>query len=399
MGRLDTRSDTKSHRSQYITTSTWCVVSCLCMVLLFICMCFPLTHSPFELGLLYLFIQRVPFHAYSKNLRSFEKPKDLKIIALVPFRSHERTEILDCYLRRNLVDDQGFLDLVIFIPQMNDTESLEWLTSVVERTPRYRISETADYVQWGGTDKNVMLIKIDGDIIFLEDHTIPTIVKTKLDHPGSLIVSANVINQAALQTLHSHPGIALPYLPEVFPSSDQTQDWRVVNLPPWEGPADFKIYKGYSPPSKSHRWLPLTEENGDRTPIATSMYDDNGPGLDDWTVHAQQHYSFLQHLESGDLYRYKFPMWVNPTESVGLNFLCLEAGDPRVIDSIIEQDVDQLAMKAAQEVQGSSRDVIIDGKGLAAHYSADASLDGLDSTDILCRYRAYAKEVGCLENL
>lgn len=59
-------------------------------------------YSLFELGLLPLLIQRVnpaPFHAYSRDYGSFEKPKDIRIVALVPFRSHERTEILDCYLR------------------------------------------------------------------------------------------------------------------------------------------------------------------------------------------------------------------------------------------------------------------------------------------------------------
>ncbi|UDD64782.1 hypothetical protein AFCA_011991 [Aspergillus flavus] len=250
-------------------------------------------------------------------------------------------------------------------------------------------------------DENVIFIKIDGDTIFLEDHTISTIVKTKLDHPDSLIVSANVINQAALQALHSHPGVALPYLPELS-SSDQpqipvTQDWRATDLPAWEGPADFKVSKGYPPPSESHRWLPSADENGDRTPIGMSMYGDNGPELDDWTIHAQQHYSFLQHLEDGDLYRYKFPMWVDPTDSLSPNFLCLRAGDPSIVKSIIQQDTDKLSLEVAQEVLGSDRGTIIDGKGLAAHYSIEASSWGLDSTDILHRYRAYAKEMICLD--
>lgn len=58
-------------------------------------------YSLFELGLLPL-IQRVnpaPFHVYFKEFGSFEKPKNIRIVALVPFRSHERTEILDCYLQ------------------------------------------------------------------------------------------------------------------------------------------------------------------------------------------------------------------------------------------------------------------------------------------------------------
>ncbi|KAE8326086.1 hypothetical protein BDV39DRAFT_177469 [Aspergillus sergii] len=410
MGRLDSICDAKLHgrndhsRHFCLSALTWCVISCTCIFMVFASVYFS-RYSLFELGLLPL-IQRVnpaPFHVYFKKFESFEKPKDIRIVALVPFRSHERTEILNCYLQRNLLDNHGFLDQVIFIPQTNNTQSLEWLTSTVKRTPLYQISEFSDDIQWGGMDENVIFIKIDGDTIFLEDHTISTIVKTKLDHPDSLIVSANVINQAALQAIHSHPGVALPYLPELS-SSDQpqipvTQDWRATGLPAWEGPADFKVSKGYPPPSKSHRWLPSADENGDRTPIGMSMYGDNGPELDDWTIHAQQHYSFLQHLEDGDLYRYKFPMWVDPTDSLSPNFLCLRADDPSIVKSIIQQDADKLSLEVAQEVLGSDRGTIIDGKGLAAHYSIEASSWGLDSTDILHRYRAYAEEMICLDTL
>ncbi|KAE8374306.1 hypothetical protein BDV26DRAFT_284369 [Aspergillus bertholletiae] len=410
MGRLDSICDAALHsrndnsRHFCLSALAWYVVSCTCIFMVFTGPYFS-KYSLLELGVLPL-IQRVnsaPFRAYSKNFESFEKPEDIRIVALVPFRSHERTEILDCYLQRNLIDNHGFLDQVIFIPQTNDTKSLEWLASTVKRTPLYQVSGFADYIQWGGMDSNVMFIKIDGDIIFLEDHTISTIVKTKLDHPDSLIVSANVINQAALQALHSHPGVALPYLPELSSSGQLrvpfTQDWRATDLPAWDGPADFNISKGYPPPSQDHRWLPSADESGDRTPIGMSIYGDNGPGLDDWTVHAQQHYSFLQHLEDGDLYRYRFPKWVDPTDSVSPNFLCLRAGDPSIMKPIIQQDTGRPPVDVAREVLSNNRGAIIDGKGLAAHYSMGASLLGLGSTDILHRYRAYAKEMVCLDTL
>jgi hypothetical protein len=307
------------------------------------------------------------------------------------------------YPQRNLVDKQGFLDQVVFIPQTNDTESLEWLTSTVGRTSLYKIAGPSDSLEWGDMDKIVMFIRIDGDIIFLEDYTIPTIVKTKLENPDSLMISANVINQHMLETLHSHHRVALPYLPELSSTNQSlihtSQDWRASNLPTWEGPADFEIHKGFSPPSGTHRWLPLNDEDDDRTPIGTSMYSANGPGLKDWTVHAQQHYSFLQHLECGDLYRYKFSLWINPTDSVSPNFLCFGRDDSIDFKSIIQQEADDLALKVAQEAKGGNRDVIIDGKGLAAHYSTEASSEGLGSTDILSRYRAYAKEMVCLETL
>jgi hypothetical protein len=42
-----------------------------------------------------------------------------------------------------------------------------------------------------------------------------------------------------------------------------------------------------------------------------------------------------------------------------------------------------------------TENIIIDGKGLVSHYDDKAGLEGLDSTDVLQRYRAYAEEVIC----
>jgi hypothetical protein len=40
-----------------------------------------------------------PFFAFSSGSGHFAKPQGFKIVALVPFSYHERTEILDCYLQ------------------------------------------------------------------------------------------------------------------------------------------------------------------------------------------------------------------------------------------------------------------------------------------------------------
>lgn len=40
-----------------------------------------------------------PFFAFSQGSGHYPKPHGVKIVALVPFHYHERTEILDCYLQ------------------------------------------------------------------------------------------------------------------------------------------------------------------------------------------------------------------------------------------------------------------------------------------------------------
>ena len=420
MGRPENLNDEESHVAPvsrcrpWVPLLIWCGVSYCFMALVFVVACYA-NPSLLQLGLLPVFVQTgipAPVYAFSKGSGQFAKPTNTKTVALVPFRNYKRTEILDCYLqvgssptriaallltcsKRNLVKNHGFLDEVAFIPLTNDTTSLEWLTSTVENTPHYSLASSAE-----ATSKASLYIWIDGDTVFFEDHTIPTIVKTKLDHPDSLVVSANVVNQAALKTLHSHAGVALSYLPEL-PLTSQSipvktqigQEWRASQLPQWEGPNDFKVHKGFVAPFQNHRWLRSGDYEGDRTPIGTSMYTDEGPGLDHWTVSAQQHYSFLHHLELGGLHHYKFPVWNKPKGAVSRNFLCFEGGDASVVRSLIDHgESDELSSETREDPIHSR--VVIDGKGLAAHYSA-GNLKGLDSTDVLERYRAYAQEMVC----
>lgn len=261
-------------------------------------------------------------------------------------------------------------------------------------------------MDWKIAQDNTMYIRINGDVVFLEDHTIPTIVKTKLDNPTSLMVSANVANEAALASLHSHPGVALPYLPELYhvdqPSrfkSQLSQGWRASFLPQWSGPESFRVQKGFKAPFQGHRWLLPAEAGSDRDPIAGSIYTDTGPTLQDWTVSAQQHYSFLQHLETGDLGRYKFPLWMDPAEPTSQNFGCFWGKDAEALRKTFEYESSEELYQFWNGPDGSRPHVIIDGKGLVSHYPAHLGPAGLDSTDLLDRYRAYAQEKVCRQTL
>lgn len=311
-------------------------------------------------------------------------------------------------LQKNLVHNHGFLDQVVFIPQTTDAVSLDWLYSIVQKTPEYAISPPGRDMDWKIAHDNTMYIRIDGDVVYMEDHTIPTIVKTKFDNPDSLYVSANVVNEAALASLHSHPGVALPYLPELHhveqasrSKSQLSHDWRASSLPHWEGPADFRVQEGFKPPFQGHRWLLPIDDSSDRDPIGSSVYTNTGPGLKDWTVSAQQHYSFLHHLEYNDLTRYKFPLWTSPIEPISRRFGCFWGRDSKVLQAIFEHDStdDDQLLRPWVASDGTRPSVSIDGKGLVSHYSAFLGTAGLDSTDILERYQAYAQEMVCRERV
>ncbi|GIJ82522.1 hypothetical protein Asppvi_001030 [Aspergillus pseudoviridinutans] len=405
MSRLEKLGDVESQNEDVSRDLTWTTIlkwsaityTSMLIVCISICSCYP---SLIEVGLLSLLSHRTssgPFLAYSHSVGHFEKPAGFDIVALVPYKHH----VLDCYLQRNLANNHGFLDRVVFIPQSNDTASLEWLASIVQETSAYSVW-TSPVDVYREPNSRTLFVWLDGGVVFLEDHTIPTIVRTMLDNPDSLVVSANVINHAALEALHSHSGVALPYLPELLhqpsaavqlpPAADL--DWRTSNLPPWTGPKDFRVLKGFASPGNKHRWLLSDDEQVDRTPISTSMYTTDGPGFTDWTVKAQQHYSFLHHLEMDELHRYKFPKWSNPAD-VSPNLLCFWDADANAVQSNILHGSSYVPFGFVEDANKPTKRTIIDGKGLAAHYSADAGAEDLDSTDILQRYEAYAKEVIC----
>lgn len=287
------------------------------------------------------------------------------------------------------------------MPQTEDAISMKWLYSIVDQTPEYAIAPPGHDNEWQIAKENVMYVRIDGDTVFLEDNTIPTIIKTKLENPSSLMVSANVVNEAALASLHSHPGVALPYLPELYhveqPSRSKSQlqdDWRPSSLPRWQGPPGFKVTKDFKPPFEGHRWLLPHGAGSDRDPIAASVYTDTGPTLDDWTVGAQQHYSFLHHLEDNDLGHYKFPIWVDPTEPISKNFGCFWGNDAVAVRHNFNHHRNHNS-SSSYSPDGSRPHVIIDGKGLVSHYSARQGAAGLDATDLVSRYRAFAQENVC----
>ncbi|CAG7946448.1 unnamed protein product [Penicillium salamii] len=376
----------------------WSVVGYTCLLFTVLTFFNPrLVH--FDISSLLFRKEISPFFAFSQASGHYPKPQGFKIVALVPFHDQERTAILDCYLQKNLAQHEGFLDQVVFVPLTDNAASIQWLYSIINQTPEYTIAPAGEASEWQLAE-NVMYIRIDGDTVFLEENVIPTIVKTKLDHPDSLIVSANVVNEAALASLHSHPGVALPFLPELHrieqPSRgkpEHDEDWRSSNLPRWQGPPNFKVTRSFEPPFEGHRWLLPREASSDRDPIAASVYTDTGPTLDDWTVGAQQHYSFLHHLEDNDLGHYKFPMWVDPAEPISQNFGCFWGNDAEAVRDTFNHSTRNLSQNKSDE----NPHVIIDGKGIVAHYSTQQAAAGLDATDLISRYRAYAREKVCLQ--
>ncbi|KAH0557065.1 hypothetical protein GP486_005146 [Trichoglossum hirsutum] len=333
----------------------------------------------------------------------------MQVVALVFFGRRDRVSILDCYLTRNLKRNGGLLDSVEFIVNTEDADDLKWLDEAVARTPGYvkytQRKKGDDYVvldykrAYGILKRNTMYIKIDDDVVYISDDTIQRLVQTRLDHPEYLVISANVVNHPLVSWLHYHLGAIRPYLPELLlpeQSERNKSSWRASELPAWTGPSTYTVQNSvdFTPPYQGHRWLPLTNgENTDRTPISGTEYHPHGPGWKVWPVAAQEHYSFLENLEKDPMMSsYRFELWDSVYDRLSINFIAFLGDD--ILDTGPMPGDDELYLTVTLPKK-LGRHVAIDGSTLVTHFSYGAQWDGLSSTDLLMRYKAYAEEMVC----
>jgi hypothetical protein len=142
-------------------------------------------------------------------------------------------------------------------------------------------------------------------------------------------VSANLVTQFAIAWVHQHLGAIRPYLPDLSAPNATVSDWRPSALPAWSGPDDFNFSTFES--VAGHRWLPVSTSSPlwHKTPMDESTYSiqDAPKWWHTWRVAAQQHYSFLENLEKGELWRYAFDMWDASYKRVSINLLAVSGDD------------------------------------------------------------------------
>lgn len=116
-------------------------------------------------------------------------------------------------------------------------------------------------------------------------------------------------------------------------------DWRASLLPPWKGPENFTVPADFKTPASPHRWLPLPQGSVlDTTPIMATEYGAFTPALWHWTIAAQEHYSFLEHLERNELWRYKFHKWDYYYKRLGIQFIAIMGRDINLAKPLQQDD-------------------------------------------------------------
>ncbi|ETR98228.1 hypothetical protein M419DRAFT_51868, partial [Trichoderma reesei RUT C-30] len=350
-----------------------------------------------------------------------------RVVALVFYGRREFVSILNHYLKRNLKENGGLLDEVIFAVKTDNRDDIGYVQELVASTPAYSqqtiTTEQGKYnwSHWTGSwsvvsEPESIYIKIDDDVIFFDDCTIPALVKRLLEDQQYFAVSANVVNGGAISGVHYHMGVYEPYWPEVkCPPQDSTttttgsgsskkSTWRLSELPEYQGPIDgppgFRIDGSTPAPYQGHRWLHVSTSQGKAFdpslfPCSTLGLTVRGPNTTNWAAAAQAHYSLLHHLETSNTSQYRFGIWDFMYERCSINFIAIRGRD--ILDAFpfpIGDDEEFLTRVRPKEL---GRRVVVDGAGLVAHFAFTEQRTANNGaalmwTDLLARYRAYAEE-------
>lgn len=353
--------------------------------------------------------------AQAVGVPKLTKPEGVPIVGYIFFGRKSRVEILRCYIERNLVDNGGWLDEVHWVRNTDQPDDLAYLEEILKSSPRYKMidlsSEGVGFAgynnAWNHMERGKLYVKIDDDVVWMADDTIPRLVSMKVAHPEYFIVSANIINSPLMGWMHYHMGAVHPYLPEfkgVFDppsphnnglmSPPKRKSWKYTDYPEWEGPDDWYFDLDQDPPYEGHRWLRLKNDTDlHRTPITEIQYDTWGTGLKSWAIVAQEHYSFLENLLDDHLDLYKFKrVWLADYERLSINLMILWADE--VLDNLPMDTVDEEWLtKVLPKRIGKS--VAVESEALGAHFSFSFQESGLITSDVLPRYKDYAEENVC----
>ncbi|KAF4450782.1 hypothetical protein F53441_6114 [Fusarium austroafricanum] len=339
------------------------------------------------------------------------KPENITVSGLVFYGRRSRVETMKCYIERNMVENGGWLDEVLWVVNTENKDDLKYLDEEImtSNPTRYRkiypdeIASTYTYKNiWKLLDRGKYYVKIDDDVVWIDDNAIPNMVTRKHNHPKDFVVSGNIINNPPLGFFHMRMGAIHPFFPEAFEPrniTNATDYWRPSRHPVWDGPKKYKWDLKNEPPAwKNHRWLRVPDNNMlDQTPAAELKYDIWGDSYRNWAIAAQMHMSLFENIETNQLDLYKFDKpWIMYEDRIRINFMCVYSDD--ILDTDPENwpkmrgDEDMIVLDLPKKLR---RPVVIQGNALAAHYQY-MDQKKLQETDILKRYHNIAEERYCL---
>lgn len=177
----------------------------------------------------------------------FDDLKDVKIYALVYYGRRSYVDILNAYLERDLRENGGVLDGVIFAMVKYTVEDMNYLIMLQRRNPKsyiipWHMEGGAWDVIWRLADEpGAYYIKIDDDVTYIAEGAIAEMIREKR-RGRFLFVSANVINHGILSAVHQEMA-AIPHLEK--PPMEKGRDVKEQKLGPWIARKDVMTDPNY----------------------------------------------------------------------------------------------------------------------------------------------------------
>eukprot|EP00929_Paragymnodinium_shiwhaense_P080167 TRINITY_DN41795_c0_g1_i1.p1 TRINITY_DN41795_c0_g1~~TRINITY_DN41795_c0_g1_i1.p1 ORF type:complete len:643 (-),score=97.59 TRINITY_DN41795_c0_g1_i1:686-2614(-) len=312
-----------------------------------------------------------------------EQLKDQRIEAVVVFGRREKVEILHRYLLRNARSNGGVLDRVMWVVFWATTDDLNYLNEIVaENSPYYSIPPVtgrrlAKFYSVC-TEPETIYIKIDDDVVYISDSTIPEMVLER-QRDRCAFVSANVVNHAILSSLHQDIGALRNFFPQEQAGGDELPDPNKKKLP-W-------IRDDAAPPLS-----------------AVTRHAQSDCVWKLWECAAWMHESLLSRLEDGTECAYDFG-WYDfhahghgsyrgdrfiplPYSRWSINMIAFRASDltEADFDDLAEDDESELSYMVPHRM---NRRACAVGRALIAHftYSRQEDRGGVEGhTNLLERY-------------
>ena len=186
-------------------------------------------------------------------------------------------------------------------------------------------------------DPNTIYLRLDDDIVWLEDGFISKFYKQRLDNRQYFLVYANIINNAIITHLHQRSG--------AFWMSDKFVEYSCM-----------------------------------------------GNGWTDTDIVTQLHQTFIEDVKIGalDKWRRSFNTWIAlGHERISINAIAWFGQDMSQVDRSQTEDEEEYMSSVYPKIAGKYNIVV--GQPLCAHYAFYTQRSHLDTTSVLAKYRELAR--------
>lgn len=305
-----------------------------------------------------------------------------QIFAIIYYGRREYAEILNAYLERDLRQNGGVLDGVLFALVKYTHEDLVYLGHLQRRNPGVYV---VPRIESGGWDvvwrlanvPNAIYLKIDDDIVYIAPGAIAEMAREKL-RERFLFVSANVVNHGILSAVHQEL-VQLRWLEPPFKNASEADK---ETYKPWRYKGDVILDPNYR--------------------VEHTFYSDCIWRR--WDCAALAHETFLHRLEDGTSCAFDFGIFdfhahgfATMNDGLGRsidwndNFFAWKTEDFSDIDweGVANDDEAEMSTKHPRRRNQHAGAL---GRALVVHFTFSSQEPGLKNyTKLLDRYRELAR--------